>query len=176
MSNISKFINVLNTFLEVESFSPLVYKFPTALEPCDSCSLDKAVLSYIEDGYLLRNLFSSKAYSVAYMVSPWKNKSILIASCFGYVLDTTIKIDPSRTCSGHAFAIDPSRTCSGHAFAIVVEFITSRACKCLFPPYTHFTVDANIHNELFTIRCSYKGVKNFITLRNGNDHLSIELA
>ena len=163
MSNISKLINVLNTFLEVESFSPLVYKFPTALNPCESCSLDKAVLSYIDDGYLLRNLFSSKAYSVAYMVSPWKNKSILIASCFGYVLDTTIKIDPSRTCSGHAFAI-------------VVEFITSRAFKCLFPPYTHFTVDANIPNELFTIRCSYKGVKNFITLRNGNDHLYIELA
>ena len=163
MSNISKLINVLNTFLEVESFSPLVYKFPTALSPCESCSLDKAVLSYIDDGYLLRNLFSSKAYSVAYMVSPWKNKSILIASCFGYVLDTTIKIDPSRTCSGHAFAI-------------VVEFITSRAFKCLFPPYTHFTVDANIPNELFTIRCSYKGVKNFITLRNGDDHLSIELA
>lgn len=163
MSNISKLINVLNTFLEVESFSPLVYKFPTALNPCESCSLDKAVLSYIDDGYLLRNLFSSKAYSVAYMVSPWKNKSILIASCFGYVLDTTIKIDPSRTCSGHAFAI-------------VVEFITSRAFKCLFPPYTHFTVDANVPNELFTIRCSYKGVKNFITLRNGNDHLSIELA
>ncbi len=163
MSNISKFINVLNTFLEVESFSPLVYKFPTALNPCESCSLDKAVLSYIDDGYLLRNLFSSKAYSVAYMVSPWKNKSILIASCFGYVLDTTIKIDPSRTCSGHAFAI-------------VVEFITSRAFKCLFPPYTHFTVDANIPNELFTLRCSYKGVKNFITLRNGDDHLSIEIA
>lgn len=163
MSNISKFINVLNTFLEVESFSPLVYKFPTALNPCESCSLDKAVLSYIDDGYLLRNLFSSKAYSVAYMVSPWKNKSILIASCFGYVLDTTIKIDPSRTCSGHAFAI-------------VVEFITSRAFKCLFPPYTHFTVDANIPNELFTLRCSYKGVKNFITLRNGDDHISIELA
>ena len=163
MSNISKFINVLNTYLEVESFSPLVYKFPTALNPCESCSLDKAVLSYIDDGYLLRNLFSSKAYSVAYMVSPWKNKSILIASCFGYVLDTTIKIDPSRTCSGHAFAI-------------VVEFITSRAFKCLFPPYTHFTVDANIPNELFTIRCSYKGVKNFITLRNGDDHLSIEIA
>ena len=163
MSNISKFINVLNTFLEVESFSPLVYKFPTALNPCESCSLDKAVLSYIDDGYLLRNLFTSKSYSVAYMVSPWKNKSILIASCFGYVLDTTIKIDPSRTCSGHAFAI-------------VVEFITSRAFKCLFPPYTHFTVDANIPNELFTIRCSYKGVKNFITLRNGNDHLYIELA
>ena len=163
MSNISKLINVLNTFLEVESFSPLVYKFPTALNPCESCSLDKAVLSYIDDGYLLRNLFTSKSYSVAYMVSPWKNKSILIASCFGYVLDTTIKIDPSRTCSGHAFAI-------------VVEFITSRAFKCLFPPYTHFTVDANIPNELFTIRCSYKGVKNFITLRNGNDHLYIELA
>ena len=163
MSNISKFINVLNTFLEVESFSPLVYKFPTALNPCESCSLDKAVLSYIDDGYLLRNLFTSKSYSVAYMVSPWKNKSILIASCFGYVLDTTIKIDPSRTCSGHAFAI-------------VVEFITSRAFKCLFPPYTHFTVDANIPNELFTIRCSYKGVKNFITLRNGDDHLSIEIA
>lgn len=163
MSNISKFINVLNTFLEVESFSPLLYKFPTALNPCESCSLDKAVLSYIDDGYLLRNLFSSKAYSVAYMVSPWKNKSILIASCFGYVLDTTIKIDPSRTCSGHAFAI-------------VVEFLTSRAFKCLFPPYTHFTVDANIPNELFTLRCSYKGVKNFITLRNGDDHLSIEIA
>ena len=163
MSNISKFINVLNTFLEVESFSPLVYKFPTALNPCESCSLDKAVLSYIDDGYLLRNLFSSKAYSVAYMVSPWKNKSILIASCFGYVLDTTIKIDPSRTCSGHAFDI-------------VVEFLTSRACKCLFQPYTHFTVDANIPNELFTLRCSYKGIKNFITLRNGNDHLSIEIA
>lgn len=163
MSNISKFINVLNTFLEVESFSPLVYKFPTALNPCESCSLDKAVLSYIDDGYLLRNLFSSKTYSVAYIVSPWKNKSILIASCFGYVLDSTIKIDPSRTCSGHAFAI-------------VVEFLTSRACKCLFAPYTHFTVDANIPNELFTLRCSYKGVKNFITLRNGDDHLSIELA
>lgn len=163
MSNISKFINVLNTFLEVESFSPLVYKFPTALEPCNSCSLDKAVLSYIDDAYLLRNLFSSKAYSVAYMVSPWKNKSILIASCFGYVLDTTIKIDPSRTCSGHAFAI-------------VVEFLTSRAFKHLFAPYTHFTVDANIPNELFTLRCSYKGIKNFITLRNGDDHLSIELA
>lgn len=163
MSNISKFINVLNTFLEVESFSPLVYKFPTALEPCDSCSLDKAVLSYIDDGYLLRNLFSSKAFSVAFMVSPWKNRSILIASCFGYVLDTTIKIDHMRTCSEHAFAI-------------VVEFLTSRACKCLFAPYTHFTVDANIPNELFTLRCSYKGVKNFITLRNGADHLSIELA
>ena len=163
MSNISKFINVLNTFLEVESFSPLVYKFPTALNPCESCSLDKAVLSYIDDGYLLRNLFSSKAFSVAFMVSPWKNRSILIASCFGYVLDTTIKIDPMRTCSEHAFAI-------------VVEFLTSRACKCLFPPYTHFTVDANIPNELFTLRCSYKGVKNFITLRNGNDHLSIEVA
>lgn len=163
MSNISKFINVLNTFLEVESFSPLVYKFPTALNPCESCSLDKAVLSYIDDGYLLRNLFSSKAFSVANMVSPWKNRSILIASCFGYVLDTTIKIDPMRTCSEHAFAI-------------VVEFLTSRACKCLFAPYTHFTVDANIPNELFTLRCSYKGVKNFITLRNGDDHLSIEIA
>lgn len=163
MSNISKFINVLNTFLEVESFSPLVYKFPTALNPCESCSLDKAVLSYIDDGYLLRNLFSSKAFSVAYMVSPLKNRSILIASCFGYVLDTTIRIDPLRTCSEHAFAI-------------VVEFLTSRACKCLFPPYTHFTVDANIPNELFTLRCSYKGVKNFITLRNGDDHLSIEIA
>lgn len=163
MSNISKFINVLNTFLEVESFSPLVYKFPTALEPCDSCSLDKAVLSYIDDGYLLRNLFSSKAYSVAYMVSPWKNKSILIASCFGYVLDTTIKIDPSRTCSGHAFAI-------------VKEFLSSRACKCLFPPYTHFTVDAFIPNELFNLRCTYKGIKYFVTLRNGDDHLSLEIA
>lgn len=163
MSNISKFINVLNTFLEVKSFSPLVYKFPTALNPCESCCLDKAVLSYIDDGYLLRNLFSSKAFSVAYMVSPWKNRSILIASCFGYVLDTTIRIDPMRTCSEHAFAI-------------VVEFLTSRACKCLFPPYTHFTVDANIPNELFTLRCSYKGVKNFITLRSGNDHLSIEVA
>lgn len=163
MSNISKFINVLNTYLVVESFSPLVYRFPTALNPCESCSLDKAVLSYIDDGYLLRNLFSSKAFSVAYMVSPWKNRSILIASCFGYVLDTTIRIDPMRTCSEHAFAI-------------VVEFLTSRACKCLFPPYTHFTVDANIPNELFTLRCSYKGVKNFITLRNGDDHLSIEIA
>lgn len=163
MSNISKFINVLNTFLEVESLSPLVYKFPTTLNPCESCCLDKAVLSYIDDGYLLRNLFSSKAFSVAFMVSPWKNRSILIASCFGYVLDTTIKIDPMRTCSEHAFAI-------------VVEFLTSRACKCLFPPYTHFTVDANIPNELFTLRCSYKGVKNFITLRNGNDHLYIEVA
>ena len=163
MSNISKFINVLNTFLEVESFSPLVYRFPTALSACESCCLDKAVLSYIDDGYLLRNLFSSKAYSVAYMVSPWKNKSILIASCFGYVLDTTIKIDPSRTCSGHAFAI-------------VVEFITSRAFKCMFAPYTHFTVDANIPNELFTIRCAYKGVNNFVTLRKVNDHLSIEVA
>lgn len=163
MSNISKLVNVLNTFLEVDTFSPLVYKFPTALNPCESCSLDKAVLSYIDDGYLLRNLFSSKAFSVAFMVSPWKNRSILIASCFGYVLDTTIKIDPMRTCSEHAFAI-------------VVEFLTSRACKCLFAPYTHFTVDANIPNELFTLRCSYKGVKNFITLRNGDDHLSIELA
>ena len=163
MSNISKFINVLNTFLEVESFSPLVYKFPTALSTCESCCLDKAVLSYIDDGYLLRNLFSSKAFSVAFMVSPWKNRSILIASCFGYVLDTTIKIDPMRTCSEHAFAI-------------VVEFLISRACKCLFAPYTHFTVDANIPNELFTLRCSYKGVKNFITLRNGDDHLSIEIA
>lgn len=163
MSNISKFINVLNTFLEVESFSPLVYKFPTALNPCESCSLDKAVLSYIDDGYLLRNLFTSKAFSVAYMVSPWKNRSILIASCLGYVLDTTIRIDPMRTCSEHAFAI-------------VVEFLTSRAFKCLFQPYTHFTVDANIPNELFTLRCSYKGIKNFITLRNGDDHLSIELA
>lgn len=163
MSNISKFINVLNTYLEVESFSPLVYKFPTALNPCESCSLDKAVLSYIDDGYLLRNLFSSKAFSVAYMVSPWKNRSILIASCFGYVLDTTIRIAPMRTCSEHAFAI-------------VVEFLTSKACKCLFPPYTHFTVDANIPNVLFTLRCSYKCVKNFITLRNGDDHLSIEIA
>lgn len=163
MSNISKFINVLNTFLEVKSFSPLVYKFPTALEPCESCCLDKAVLSYIDDGYLLRNLFTSKAFSVAYMVSPWKNRSILIASCFGYVLDTTIRIDSMRTCSEHAFAI-------------VVEFLTSRACKCLFPPYTHFTVDANIPNELFTIRCSYKGIKYFITLRNSDDHLSIEVA
>lgn len=163
MSNISKFINVLNTFLEVESFSPLVYRFPTALSPCDSCCLDKAVLSYIDDGYLLRNLFSSKNFSVAYMVSPWKNKSILIASCFGYVLDTTIKIDPSRTCSGHAFTI-------------VVEFLTSRAFKCLFAPYTHFTVDAYIPDEFFTLSCSYKGVKNFITLRNGDNHLSIELA
>lgn len=163
MSNISKFINVLNTYLEVDTFSPLIYRFPTALSPCETCCLDKAVLSYIDDGYLLRNLFSSKAFSVAYMVSPWKNNSILIASCFGYVLDSTIKIDPSRTCSGHAFAI-------------VVEFLTSRAFKCLFAPYTHFTVDANIPNELFTLRCSYKGVKNFIILRNGDNHLSIELA
>lgn len=163
MSNISKFINVLNTYLEVESFSPLVYKFPTALSPCESCCLDKAVLSYIENRYLLRNLFSSKAFSVAYMVSPWRNKSILIASCFGYVLDKTIKIDPSRTCSGHAFSI-------------VVEFLTSRAFKCLFKPYTHFTVDANIPNELFTIRCSYQGISNFVTLRNGSNHLSIEIA
>lgn len=163
MSNISKFINVLNTFLEVESFSPLVYSFPTELSPCESCCLDKAVLSYIDDGYLLRNLFSSKAFSVAYMVSPWKNRSILIASCFGYVLDTTIKIDPLRTCSEHAFAI-------------VVEFLASRSCKCLFPPYTHFTVDANIPNELFTLRCTYKGIKYFVTLRNCDDHLSIEIA
>lgn len=163
MSNISKFVHVLNTYLEVKSLSPLVYKFPTALSPCESCCLDKAVLSYINDGYLLRNLFSSKVFSVAYMVSPWKNKSILIASCFGYVLDTTIKIDPSRTCSGHAFSI-------------VVEFLTSRAFKCMFAPYTHFTVDANIPNELFTIRCSYKGVSNFVTLRKVNNHLSIELA
>lgn len=163
MSNISKFTHVLNTYLEVDSLSPLVYRFPTALSTCESCCLDKAVLSYIDDGYLLRNLFSSKAFSVAFMVSPWKNRSILIASCFGYVLDTTIKIDPMRTCSEHAFAI-------------VVEFLTSRACKCLFAPYTHFTVDANIPNELFTLRCSYKGVKNFITLRNGDDHLTIEIA
>lgn len=163
MSNISKFIHVLNTFLEVESFSPLVYRFPTALSACESCCLDKAILSYIDDGYLLRNLFSSKAYSVAYMVSPWKNKSILIASCFGYVLDTTIKIDPSRTCSGHAFAI-------------VKEFLASRACKYLFPPYTHFTVDACIPNEIFILRCTYKGIKYFVTLRNGDDHLTIEIA
>ena len=163
MSNISKFINVLNTYLEVDTFSPLVYRFPTALSTCESCCLDKAVLSYIDDGYLLRNLFSSKAFSVAYMVSPWKNKSILIASCFGYILDKTIKIDSSRTCSGHAFRI-------------VVEFLTSKAFKCLFAPYTHFTSDAYIPDELFTMRCSYKGINNFITLRNGNDYLSIELA
>lgn len=163
MSNISKFINVLNTFLEVESFSPLVYRFPTALSPCDSCSLDKAVLSYIDDGYLLRYLLSSRPISVAYMLSPRRNKCILIASCFGYVLDS-------------AFNINPSLTISVHIFTVIKEFITSKAFKSLFAPYTHFTVDANIPNELFTLRCTYKGVKNFITLRNGDDHLSIELA
>lgn len=164
MSNISKFINVLNTYLEVESFSPLVYRVPnTALNICESCSLDKAVLSYIEDGYLLRDMLSSKVFSIAFMFSPKKKKTILIASCFGYVLDKTIKIDHSRTCSEHAFSI-------------IVEFLTSRAFKCLFMPYTHFTVDANIPNELFTIRCAYKGVSNFVTLREINNHLSIELA
>lgn len=163
MSNISKFINVLNIFLEVESFSPLVYRFPTALNSCKSCCLDKAVLSYIDNGYLLRNMLSTRALSVAYMVSPRNKKSILIASCLGSVLDTTIKIDPSLSLSEHAFSI-------------VVEFLTSRAFKCMFAPYTHFTVDANIPNELFTIRCSYKGISNFVTLRKVNNHLSIELA
>lgn len=163
MSNISKFINVLNTYLEVDTFSPLVYRFPTALSKCETCCLDKAVWSYVRDGYLLCNMYSSKAFSIAFMDSPRKFKSILIASCFGFVLDTTIQIDPSLSCSEHAFAI-------------VKEFLSSRACKCLFAPYTHFTVDANLPNALFTLRCSYKGVKNFITLRSGDDHLSIELA
>lgn len=163
MSNISKFINVLNTFLEVKSFSPLIYSFPTAISSCETCCLDKAVWSYIHDGYLLCDMYSSKVYSVARMLSTRKNKSFLIASCFGYILDTTIQIDSSRTCSEHAFRI-------------VVEFLTSKAFKCLFGPYTHFTGDAYIPNELFTLRCSYKGVKNFITLRNSDDHLSIELA
>lgn len=163
MSNISKFINVLNIFLEVESFSPLVYRFPTALSSCESYCLDKAILSYIDDDYLLRDKLSSRALSVAHMVSPKKNKSILIASCFGCVLDTTMKIDPSLTLSEHTFSV-------------VVEFLTSRAFKCMFAPFTHFTVDANIPNELFTIRCSYKGINNFVTLRKANNHLSIELA
>lgn len=163
MSNISKFLNVLNTFLEVKSFSPLVYKFPTALSSCETCCLDKTVWSYIHNGYLLCDMYSSNVFSVARMLSTRKNKSILIASCFGFILDTTIKIDPSRTGSEHAFAI-------------VKEFLTSRAFKHLFAPYTHFTVDANIPNELFTLRCAYKGVKNFITLRKGEDNLSIELA
>lgn len=163
MSNISKFINVLNTYLEVESFSPLVYKFPIALNPCNSSNLDKSIMSYIDNGFLLCYHFSSNVFSIARLESSKKQKGINIASCFGYVLDNVIKINPAPT---------PLE----HAFSVVVEFLTSRACKCLFAPYTHFTVDANIPNELFTLRCSYKGVKNFITLRNGNDHLSIELA
>lgn len=164
MSNISKFVHVLNTYLEVESFSPLVYRVPDdALNICKSCCLDKAVLSYIEDGYLLRNMVSSKIFSIAFMFSPKKNKTILIASCFGYILDRIMKIGTSRTWSEHAFSI-------------VVEFLTSMAFKCMFAPYTHFTVDANIPNELFTIRCAYKGVNNFVTLRKVYNHLYLELA
>lgn len=163
MSNISKFINVLNTYLEVESFSPLVYNFPTNLNTCDSCCLDKSVLSYIDNGYLLRGMLTSKPISVAYMVSPKKKKGILLSSCFGYVLDSDIKVDPSLT-----FA--------EHAWTIIVEFLTSRAFKCMFESYTHFTVDANIPNELFTIRCSCKGISNFVSLRRSNGYPCIEVA
>lgn len=163
MSNISKFINVLNTYLEVESFSPLVYKFPIDLNPCDSSSLDKSIMSYIDNGFLLCYHFSSNVFSIARLESTKKQKSINIASCFGYVLDHVIKINPAPT---------PLE----HAFSVVVEFLTSRSFKCMFAPYTHFTVDANIPNELFTIRCAYKGINNFVTLRKVNNDLSIELA
>lgn len=163
MSNISKFINVLNTFLEVESFSPLVYNFPITLSPCDSSSLDKSIMSYIDNGFLLRYHFSSNVFSIACMESSKKRKSINIASCFGYVID-------------HYININPAPTPLEHAFTVVVEFLTSRAFKCMFAPYTHFTVDAYLPNELFTIRCSYNGVSNFVTLRKVNNHLSIELA
>ena len=163
MSNISKFINVLNTFLEVESFSPLVYKFPIDLNPCDSSSLDKSIMSYIDNGFLLCYHFSSNVFSIARLESTKKQKGINIASCFGYVLDHVIKINPAPT---------PLE----HAFSVVVEFLTSRSFKCMFAPFTHFTVNANIPNELFTIRCAYKGVNNFVTLRKVNNNLSIELA
>lgn len=163
MSNISKFINVLNTFLEVESFSPLVYKFPIDLNPCDSSSLDKSIMSYIDNGFLLCYHFSSNVFSIARLESSKKQKGINIASCFGYVLDHVIKINPAPT---------PLE----HAFSVVVEFLTSRSFKCMFAPFTHFTVDANIPNELFTIRCAYKGVNNFVTLRKVNNNLSIEVA
>ena len=163
MSNISKFINVLNTFLEVESFSPLVYKFPIDLNPCDSSSLDKSIMSYIDNGFLLCYHFSSNVFSIARLESSKKQKGINIASCFGYVLDHVIKINPAPT---------PLE----HAFTVVVEFLTSRSFKCMFAPYTHFTVDANIPNELFTIRCAYKGINNFVTLRKVNNDLSIEVA
>lgn len=163
MSNISKFINVLNTYLEIESFSPLVYKFPIALNPCDSSSLDKSIMSYIDNGFLLCYHFSSNVFSIARLESTKKQKGINIASCFGYVLDHVIKINTAPT---------PLE----HAFSVVVEFLTSRTFKCMFAPYTHFTVDANIPNELFTIRCAYKGVYNFVTLRKVNNDLSIEVA
>lgn len=163
MSNISKFINVLNTYLEVESFSPLVYKFPIDLNPCDSSSLDKSIISYIDNGFLLCYHFSSNVFSIARLESTKKQKGINIASCFGYVLDHVIKINPAPT---------PLE----HAFSVVVEFLTSRTFKCMFAPYTHFTVDANIPNELFTIRCAYKGINNFVTLRKVNNDLSIEIA
>lgn len=163
MSNISKFINVLNTYLEIESFSPLVYKFPIALNPCDSSSLDKSIMSYIDNGFLLCYHFSSNVFSIARLESTKKQKGINIASCFGYVLDHVIKINTAPT---------PLE----HAFSVVVEFLTSRTFKYMFAPYTHFTVDANIPNEIFTIRCAYKGVNNFVTLRKVNNDLSIEVA
>lgn len=163
MSNISKFINVLNTYLEVESFSPLVYKFPIALNPCDSSSLDKSIMSYIDNGFLLCYHFSSNVFSIARLESSKKQKGINIASCFGYVLDHVIKINPAPT---------PLE----HAFSVVMEFLSSRSFKCMFAPYTHFTVNANIPNEIFTIRCAYKGVNNFVTLRKVNNDLSIEVA
>lgn len=163
MSNISKFINVLNTFLEVKSFSPLVYKFPIDLNPCDSSCLDKSIMSYIDNGFLLCYHFSSNVFSIARLESTKKQKGINIASCFGYVIDHVIKINPAPT---------PLE----HAFSVIVEFLTSRTFKCMFAPYTHFTVDANIPKELFTIRCTYKGVNNFVTLRKVNNDLSIEVA
>lgn len=162
MSNISKFINVLNTYLEVESFSPLVYKFPINIVACESSSLDKSIMSYIENGFLLRCYFHSSTISFAYLQSP-RDRGYLVASCFGNILDVLIPVNRSLTFSEHAFAI-------------IIEYFTSKAFKCLFSPMTHFSVDAHIPGSLFVLRCSLHGVNNFITFKGYDNYYTIEIA
>lgn len=143
MLNTDKIKNVLTSYcykVDVNTF-----RLNTTVDT-SSNNLDKAIMSYIDNGYIIKDLMITKSYSYALMCN--SKRFLLLTSIFGKVLDDKIKIIKD----------------SNYIFSILFAWCNSSMFKSCFENLTHFSIASYIPNSLIKILCKKNSKSLFVTI------------
>lgn len=136
MLNIEKLLNVLSLYcVKVDNNT---FRLNVS-EDILSDALKNSIISYIDNGYLIKNLLLTKSYSYALMRK--RKRSLLLASVFGKVLDVDINITPGYN----------------NVFNIFYTWCNSSLFMSCFDKLTHFSFSYFIPNSSFRIQCRRRG-------------------
>lgn len=156
MLNTEKLKNVLTSYCKKNDENTFRLNITTDIS--NNC-LDKAIISYIENGYAIKEIMKTTSYSYAVLFN--KHKTIFIGELFKKNFDVNIK----------------KLRGSSYLFSLFYTWFKSLSFSSLFGELVHISIDSFIPNKYIKIRCMKCGISVYVSASFDNENgvlISIE--